>query len=145
MTVLPDAEYIAICALRAAFSKQKGRTPYIQPRIPANAFELLQGGPVVALYKVGGKAPNPGYVDNSMFAVQVMDLDRRAAHRVAREVREHLKAACDRQFTDGEEGYLANFREVSGPMATGDELTSNRPDTFRFVATYMVSTKPIRP
>ncbi|MGW5735732.1 MULTISPECIES: phage tail termination protein [Streptomyces] len=140
MTVLPDSEYIVIRALQDAF----GDDVHVNVRIPANLFDLVDRSPVVAVYKTGGKAPVTHLVDSSMFAVQTFANDRRLSSRIAREVRAHLKSACDSQYTDGQEGHLAHFREVSGPMAVNsDELTANRPDIYRFVATYMVATKPL--
>ncbi|MFD0374665.1 hypothetical protein [Streptomyces sp. NPDC127112] len=139
MTFLPDSEYIVVKALQWYH-------PQTFYKIPANVHKLTADGQVVlAVYKTGGKAPATDFVDNTMLTVQAFSSDRRAASATARKVRAWLHELCLNQTRVENEGFLANFRELTGPMpVTNDELTANQPELFRFVATYMVATKPLR-
>ncbi|WP_424216349.1 hypothetical protein ACN20G_29875 (plasmid) [Streptomyces sp. BI20] len=139
MVILPDSEFIVIKALQ-------GYHPETFFRIPADLHKrIARGETVLAVYKTGGKAPATEFLDNGMFTVQTFSASRREASRVARHVRAWLRELCRNQTLIEGEGFLAHFRELSGPMpVTNDELSSNQPELFRFVATYMVSTKPVR-
>ncbi|MFE3769931.1 hypothetical protein [Streptomyces sp. CB02959] len=84
-------------------------------------------------------------MDAALIDVQAAAGDRRAAHRLAREVRAVLFDACTAQFAHaGADGYLSHFRaEASGPAELRDSHPTPGSDLFRFQATYQITARPL--
>lgn len=101
--------------------------------------------PLVVARRVAGAAPDPRGLDAAVIDVQCAATDRRAAHRLARQVRTALFDACAAQFAHPEaDGYLSRFiAESAGPAEIRDNRPVPGPDLFRFQATYRITARPL--
>ncbi|GEB50445.1 hypothetical protein [Streptomyces cacaoi] len=138
--VLPDAEGIVLEALRAYLPELGGRPVTHVIAMPNDWGRLF---PLVMARKSAGSAVDPRYLDSSVFTVHAFASDRREASLLARSVRQALYTAAQAQFAATEYGgYLSHFREVTGPMYSAGDTNLNHPDIYRFVASYLLNTRP---
>ncbi|QPB09696.1 hypothetical protein CPT_Shaeky_009 [Streptomyces phage Shaeky] len=129
---LPDVESLVLTALRA-------RLPAVRSVVEVPA-DWDAASPLIVAHRVGGAAPDPRFVDRALMDVQVYHTDRRAASKLARDVRAILVDACRSNVADAE-GYLSSFTEVTGPWSPGPGDHAN---LSRFIATYQLTARPAR-
>ena len=105
-------------------------------RIPADVATQL---PFRAVYKLGGTAPLPGFMDRPQVQIVTMAATREAASDAAEVAREALHAAADGQ-TRFANGVIHKVTEVISPF---EVRTSGQPDgVFRFDQTVQLYTRP---
>ncbi|QPB09770.1 hypothetical protein CPT_Shady_009 [Streptomyces phage Shady] len=128
--VLPDVEALTLKALSGRLTGARVAVDY-----PA---DWDTASPLVVAHRVGGAALDARFLDRALMDVQVWAPDRREASRIAREVRAILFDACRSAVSDAE-GYLSDFREVTGPWSPGPGDHAN---LSRFIATYQLTARP---
>ncbi|QPB09549.1 head-to-tail connector complex protein [Streptomyces phage Sycamore] len=130
--ILPDVEALVLKALSARLTAVR-----VVVDLPA---DWDAASPLVVAHRVGGAAPDARFLDRALMDVQVWHTDRRAASRLAREVRAILVDACRMALSD-DEGSLSHFTEVTGPWAPAPGDHAN---LSRFIATYQLTARPTR-
>lgn len=136
--LLPDADELVRAALAAGLPA--GTSVFtLWPDDWANRL------PLVVAHRVAGAAPDPRGLDAALIDLQCAAVDRRAAHRLARQARAVLFDACAAQFSHPDaDGYLSHFgTESAGPAEIRDNRPVPGPDLFRFQATYRITARPI--
>lgn len=104
--------------------------------VPANLLDVL---PFRAIYKLGGTAPHPKFLDRAQVQVSTYAATRESASDLAEVAREALFNAWRSQARTADGG-IHKVVEVVSPF---EIRTNTEPDgVFRFDATYQVWTRP---
>lgn len=127
LRLLPDAELLVLAVLTDCDAAT--RTPP----------DLASKVPFRAVYKIGGNAAHPMFLDKPQIHVASYAATRIAAKNLAESARVRLCQAWRAQFRT-DLGGIHKVVEVTGPF---EVRTGTEPDgVFRFDATYQVFTRP---
>jgi hypothetical protein len=129
MNILPDSETLALEIARHYVPEmQFGVTPL------ENWDDKLPFG-VIA--RVGGKSPDPRYVDQALLSVMVFAETRKQASDLARKVQAAFLQAYQDQYLTSV-GHISWFQVTKGPVPVRDGLSGKHANTWMFDATYTV-------
>lgn len=129
LRLLPDAELLVLAVLTDCDAAT--RTP----------ADLASKVPFRAVYKIGGKAVHPMFLDKPQIHVASYAATRIAAKNLAETARVKLWQAWRDQFHTSL-GHISAVHEVTSPF---EVRTGTEPDgVYRFDATYQVLTRALR-
>lgn len=131
MNVLPDAELVALTALR-------GNTDW--QHLDVGAFTEIPADPtypLITLVRIGGRPPIRGWLDRARIQVDAYALDKATARLVAATCQQALHAA---EHTVTEHGLLGAVETLSGPRWLPDPTTRHP----RYLLDLQIDTHPLK-
>lgn len=131
MNILPDTEALAIEALRF-YMPTDGVEFLIE--IPKGWNGKL---PFCVVSGVGGKSPDPRYIDQTLLSVSLFADNRKQASYLSRKVMASLFQAVRDGFRNSE-GCFSHFKVTKVPTDTKDGLSGKHADAAMYDATYTV-------